>query len=121
MKRNIQVKPSKASATAQFIGGIVAVMIGVLFVLPMTSEHDGPVWFAVVWIVMALIGTIAGAVNAFSDKGIPTEEIVMDDDSPSLSPRSTESRLLELEDMRKKGLVSDAEFQQTRERILKEH
>ena len=120
MKKRVQIKPSKPAGVAQMIGGIIAAIVGLAVVIPLTSKDNGPVWFGVLWTVAAVIAAIMGAINAFSDTGIPTEEIVSDSSDPGTT-RSTEDRLRELDDMRQKKLISEDEYAETRKRILDEH
>ena len=102
------------------IGGIVFTLIGLVVVIPLMSQNNGPVWFGVLWTGAAAVGAVMGAINAFSDKGIPTEEIVSaGDEAPNT--RSTEDRLRELDDLRQKNLISPEEYIETRKRILDQH
>ena len=120
MKRNLQIKPSKPVGVVQMIVGGVFAIIGLTVVIPALSKADGPVWFGLLWTGLATAGAIMGAINAFSDNGIPTEEIVSDSaDTPNNRP--TEDRLRELDDLRRKELVSEEEYAETRQRILDEH
>src|SRR5262245_6767461 len=120
MKQNIRIKPSKPMSAAQMIVGIILALVGVSVVIPMMSKDGGPAWFGLLWTGVALIGAIIGAINAFSDKGIPTEEIVSDSiNAPQM--KSTEGRLRELDDLQQKKLISQDEYTETRKRILDEH
>ena len=104
----------------QMIGGIVFAMIGLTVIIPMMSKDKGPVWFGLLWTGAAVVIAIVGAINAFSDKGIATEEIVSDStDAPNA--KSTEERLRELDELRQKNLISQEEYAATRQRILDEH
>jgi hypothetical protein len=120
MKKHVQIKPSKPMGVAQMIGGTIFAIIGLTVVIPMTSKDNGPVWFGLLWTGAAVVGAIMGAINAFSDKGIPTEEIVSDSSDTRIT-RSTEDRLRELDDMRRRELISQEEYAETRKRILDEH
>jgi hypothetical protein len=120
MKKRIQIKPSKSMGAAQMIGGIIFTIIGVAVVIPMMSKEGGPVWFGFLWTGAALIGAVMGAINAFTEEGIPTEEIVSEGaDLPKA--RSTEDRLRELDEMHRKKVISATEFAEARKRILEEH
>ncbi len=120
MKKTLRIKPTKSAGAVQMVGGLVFAIIGLTVVIPMTSKDNGPVWFGLLWTGAAVVGAIVGAVNAFSDRGISAEEIVSD--SEEVTPvRSTADRLLELEDLRQRKLISEEEYAQTRQRILEEH
>jgi len=116
----MQIKPSKPMGFFQMIGGTIFTIIGLTVVIPMASKDDGPVWFGLLWTGAAAVGAIMGAINAFSDKGIPTEEIVSDSTDTRVT-RSTEDRLCELDDIRRRELISPEEYAETRKRILGEH
>jgi len=101
------------------IGGIIFTIIGLAVVIPMISKHNGPVWFGVLWTLAAFAGTIMGAINAFSDKGIPTVEIVVPEDEAKT--KSTEDRLRELDELLQKKVINYQEYSDTRKRILDDH
>ncbi len=120
MKRILQIKPSKSAGAVQMVGGIVFAIIGLAVIIPMLSKANGPVWFGLLWTGAAVVIAIVGGVNAFSDRGIATAEIVSD--SAEVPPgRSTADRLRELEEMRQQKVISEEEYAQTRKRILDEH
>jgi hypothetical protein len=120
MNKNLQIKPSKTAGSVQMIGGILFTLIGLFVIIPMTSENNGPVWFGVLWTLAAAVGAVIGAINAFSDKGIPTEEIVSDS-IEQRSSKSTEARLKELDSLRQQKLISEEEYAETRKHVLDEH
>ena len=71
--------------------------------------------FMVVWFV-ALIGImIYHGANAFGKKGIPTTIIEAEDSNENTPPRD---RLQQLEDLKQRNLISEAEFQAKRQEIL---
>jgi hypothetical protein len=103
----------------------IAAVVGVfmlIFAIAMFSQikaAPGPVViFLVVW-VLALIGIIGyHFVNATRPRGVPTEIIEGEDDLPQ--SRSSAERLQELEDLRRRQLVSEAEYQSKRQDILRQ-
>ena len=115
MKRRTQIRYSKRAGYGQMIGWGVMLLIGLIFIIP-----NAPAPLGVFWAGLALVGVIIGAVNAFSDKGIPTGEIITDEPEEH-ELRSTEERLLELDDLLHKELISDAEYADMRRRILSSH
>ena len=122
MKQSLHIKPSKPVGFVQMIIGIVVIIIGVAAVIPMTSRNNGPVWFGLLWTGVGIVGAIIGAINAFSDKGIPTEEIeIVSDSKEDRVTRSTEDRLRELDDLRQKKLISEDEYAVTRKKVLNDH
>ena len=70
MSKKVRVKPGKGQSMMGFIVGILFCLIGVFVVIPSAGL------FGVFWTLMALIITITNAVNAFTDKGVATHEIV---------------------------------------------
>ena len=67
--------------------------------------------------------TITQAINAFSDKGIATHEIVIDDeyeDKADHEKKSLEERMQELQVLYDKGLITSAEYESKRKNILDE-
>lgn len=81
MSKKVRVKPGKGQSMMGFIVGILFCLIGVFVVIPSAGL------FGVFWTLMALIITITNAMNAFTDKGVATHEIVIDEG------RQTEDRV----------------------------
>ena len=75
MSKRVRVKPSKGQSMAGFFMGLIFCCIGLSVVIP----EAGP--FGFVWTLFAIIITVLNGVNAFSEKGIATHEITIDDDS----------------------------------------
>lgn len=102
------------------MGGIFA-FIGLFVIIPQITKHDGPVWFGVIWTLGALGGAIFGAINAFSDEGIPTEEFSYRSETGDHNQvRTYENRLREISDLRDKGLISEEDYNQKKAELLKE-
>jgi hypothetical protein len=114
MARKLRIR---ANPTGSFFGGIICLVfvgIGLCVVIPAAGA------FGVFWTVLALAGTITSFYNAFSERGIASEIIEVDEDGIDAPARSVESRLRKLNDLRAKGLVTEAEHQRRREEILRE-
>ena len=74
--------------------------------------------FLVVWFV-GLVGIIIYHVlNATRAKGVPTQ-IIESDDGDAV-PQSATERLQELEELRSRKLISDAEYETKRQEIVKQ-
>lgn len=121
MNKRIRVKPSRGQSLAGFFVGIIFCMIGLFMAIP----TFGP--FGFFWTFIAVIITIMNAYNAFSDKGVASHEIIIDDmeSSPNssvntLSKLSAKDRLAELQDLYDKNLITSEEYQQKRKKILDE-
>ena len=107
----------RQNPVASFFGGVVGIVffiVGVAFGIP----HAGA--FGMVWTLVALIGAVASFYNAFSDKGIADRVIDVPDDHAATAWQSadTEARLRQLDDLENKGLLTPAEYQERRRKIL---
>ena len=116
MAKNIRVKPGKTDSALGLVVGCIFVGIGLFVVIPVF----GP--FGILWTLIAAAIAVAHGVNVFSEKGITTHTIVVEDDFPQgdVSAHSPEERLRQLEDLYQKGLVTREEYDQSRRRILEE-
>ena len=115
MKR-VRVKPGKGQAMAGLIGGALFCLIGLFFVIPTFG------FFGIIWTAFAAIITVTHAVNVFSDKGVATHEIVIDDDSvvEAVSASDVKSRLETLRQLYNDGTISEEEYEVKRKKILDE-
>ena len=125
MRRNIKIKPSKQSSMVGFIGGLIFVLIGLFIVIPNFGL------FGLFWTGIAILITVTHSVNAFGEKGIPTEEIYIEDDNnyehdvkvtrENLQEKSMdfEEKLRKLKSLRDDGIISDVEYEMKSLEILK--
>lgn len=122
MAKRIKVKPSKEQSKFGFIVGIGFVLIGCIVVIPIF----GP--FGILWTVAAGFIAYSHYRNAYTDKGMPTKEIIIDEDSNPASfsgsspddEMDIEAKLKKLESLYNQGLISHDEYQKKREEFLKE-
>ena len=119
MNRRIRVKPGKGQSMAGFIVGIIFCFIGLFIAIPTVGG------FGILWTLIALVITISNAYNAFSDKGIASHEITIDEvdgnSYPSTgSSKTTEERLKEAQGLYDRSLITYEEYQQKRRQILEE-
>lgn len=123
MSRKVRIKPGKGQSAAGMAVGIVFCLIGVFLAIPAMGI------FGVIWTVFALVITVMNGINAFSDEGIPTHEIVIDDrrdleDSPSslvqTQQKSVQERLKLVERLYEEGSITREEYEQKRRKILEE-
>ena len=119
MSRKIKVTPGKGQSKAGFFAGIVFCFIGLFIVIP----TFGP--FGIFWTIIAVIITITNGYNTFTDKGIASHEITIDelyqpdkDTSLGSNNKTSEQRLKELQGLYDKGMVTYNEYQEQRKRIL---
>ena len=98
------------------IVGIVLVGIGVFVFIPRAGA------FGVFWTLVALVIIGYHAVNLFSEHGVAHEVVDFDTstqpDSPISRSEPPEHRLARLDGLKRKGLVSDREYEEQRKRIL---
>lgn len=117
MGRRIRVKPSKGQSVVGFGMGLVFCFIGLFVVIPTA----GP--FGILWTLMAVIITVTQGINAFSDKGIASHEITVEDETQEENGyplKTSEERLKEVKELYEKGMITMEEYQTKREEILKE-
>ncbi|MCX7008257.1 MAG: SHOCT domain-containing protein [Kiritimatiellaeota bacterium] len=117
MASNFPSKLSQPAGLALMIGGMIVTIIGVTVIFPVTIQYEGSMWFAIGWTALAIATTVIGTLIALSDKGLPAKAMVMPTPPPA-NPRTTEARLRELDEMRHKQLISEAEYVAMRKKIL---
>jgi len=118
MKRRFASRPTPAmSAIAAVMGGIMLIFAFVFF--SQVNDVPGPAAaFLVAWVLAAIGGIIYHLLNATRPKGVPTQ--IIESDGECAASNSTADRLQELEDLRSRKLISDAEYATKRQQILNE-
>lgn len=117
MSRRVKVKPGKAQSMSGFIVGILFCFIGLFFVIPTFKG------FGVIWTLVAVVITVMNGLNAFTDQGIASHEITIEEEELMRTPTSaktSEERLNELQSLFNKGMISYEEYQEKRKKILEE-
>lgn len=109
MAKRIKVKPSQAQSKFGMIAGLIFCMIGCFVVIPVF----GP--FGILWTAAAAWITYSHYKNGFTEEGMPTKEIIIEDTGDA---NDIESRLKQLESLYNKGLISTAEYENKRKEIL---
>ncbi|HPV84612.1 MAG TPA: SHOCT domain-containing protein [Sedimentibacter sp.] len=130
MGKKIRVKPSKAQSTAAFFVGIVFCLIGLFVAIPMA----GP--FGIFWTLVAVIITVMHGKNAFTEEGVSTHEIIIEDNDfikktklINDTPEETENedyvnisdskkRLEEIKLLYENGLINKDEYEEKRKSII---
>ena len=126
-RKRVRVKPGKAQSTVSFVVGLAFVLVGLVMVVP----TFGP--FGLLWTGVAVAITVINGLNAFGKKGVPTMEIYSeeeDDEVPSPAREdhdhipstalTTKERLEQLQTLKEAGLLTDEEYRNKREEILRE-
>lgn len=113
-RKRIKVKPSKGQSTFSFIVGIIFCGIGLFVVIP----QFGP--FGILWTLVAAFTTFANFKNAFTEEGMPTKEIIIDDGTFAQleEPNSIEERLKKVESLYQQGLITRDEYDQKRKELI---
>ena len=136
MKKKVTVRPGRAGALVGGIVGIFFCILGFLVVIPQAGL------FGLVWTGVAVFIAGSNLYNAFSEKGMATHTIEIEDDGQiryepgpeefsydepqdqptyRVDPGSTvEERLNRLNDLYDKRLVTSREYEEKRKEILKD-
>jgi hypothetical protein len=117
MKRRFTSRPAPAMSAFTAVVGVFMLLFSILFFSQAKAPTAAFGFFLFVW-VLALLGIIIYHVaNATRSGGVPTEIIEGEDDG-SVQKTSAES-LKELEILRNQKLITDTEFENKRQEILK--
>ena len=116
--KRIKVQPGKTQSQFGFIIGILFVLVGCLVVIP----TFGP--FGIVWTAMAGVIAFTAFKNGFSDEGIATHEIIIEDGAetpPALeNEEDIEAKLIKLNSLYDRQLITREEYEQKRQELLDE-
>ena len=112
MAKKIKVKPSRAESVISVIMGVVFVFIGIFVAIPNAGL------FGIFWTFMAAVITFANFINAFSEEGIASHEIIIDDEV--LDSVDIEEKLKKLESLYNQRLITRDEYEEKRKQILDE-
>jgi UPF0716 family protein affecting phage T7 exclusion len=105
-----RLKQSKPSSAVGLAAGVLFVGLGVFIVMPKFGA------FGVVWTVMAAFIAAYHGYGLFSKRGLALYEL--EGEEREVQGRSTADRLSELEETKRRGLITDAEYQAQRSRII---
>lgn len=115
--KKIKVRPGRAQSAAGFAAGLVFVGIGLFVVIPAFGL------FGIAWTLVAVIITCVNAVNVFSQKGVATSEIVIEDDgqpAPAAPDCDPALRLERLRSLYESGHITREEYEKRRAEIIGE-
>lgn len=112
--KKIKIKPSKENSIFSFVVCCVFVVVGIVVVIPMFGI------FGIIWTGMVGIMTIYSAKNAFSDKGIAMNEIIVEEDCYKKEDKMEEptERLEKLKELYEKNLINYDEYERKRKEII---
>lgn len=118
-QKRIKVKPGKTQSKLGFAVGIIFVIIGCVIVIP----TFGP--FGIFWTAIAGFIAYSHYKNAFTNEGMATHEIVIDENDETYDTYQgadnaidIEAKLKKLESLYNQGLITHAEYEQKRKEIL---
>ena len=125
--KQIKMKPGRGQSVFAFCVGLVMTLVGLVAVIPTMGI------FGVLWTLVAGGITVMHGLNAFSDKGIPTHEIIIEEDNHAADRQvfkedegeeeaggKAEARLKEAKRLYESGLITQGEYENKRKQILEE-
>ena len=86
MRRRVRVKPGKTQSMMGMVVGVLFCLFGLFVAIPIFGL------FGVFWTLVALAITVTNGINAFSDKGVASHEIYVDEYEDSYESGYSESR-----------------------------
>jgi hypothetical protein len=113
-KGRVHVKPSKPASVLGIVVGIVFIFIGITQVIPMAGL------FGVLWTLIAVAITGFNVYNLVSEKSSGYYEINVDTGKESSDQGDFADRLRKVERLYRDGIITEAEYRQKREDILRE-
>ena len=116
--KKIKVKPGKTQSRIGFVVGIIFVLIGCVVVIP----TFGP--FGIFWTILAAVIAFTNYKNGFTDKGVATHEIIIEDGLQVKGEISNvediEAKLIKVNSLYEQRLITKEEYDEKRKEILKE-
>ena len=117
-QKRIKVKPGKTQSKLGFGVGILFVLIGCFVAIP----AFGP--FGIIWTLIACVITFSHYKNAFSDEGLATHEIIIEDGADIMpvleAGEDIEAKLVKLNSLYEQRLITKEEYDEKRKELLKE-
>jgi len=118
MGKRIKVKPGKGQSAVGFFVGIVFCLVGLFVAIPTFGL------FGIFWTALAVVITFMNWKNAFTEKGITTHEIIIDDPANTVNNENVEiksdakSRLEEIRQLYESGFLTKEEYEEKRKNII---
>lgn len=126
-QKRIKVKPGKTQSKMGFFVGIAFCIIGCVVVIPLAGL------FGVLWTGVAVMITVMNYKNAFSEEGITSHEIIIDEsdnvsgldrsiaggnDGGRSADEDIEAKLKKLHSLYEQRLITSSEYEQKRKELL---
>lgn len=130
--KQIKMKPGKGQSIFAFCVGLVMTLIGLVVIIPTMGI------FGILWTAVAAGITGMHGINAFSEKGIATHEIIIEEDCDTHQAETlqesekrkndsgtgmkgnTALRLEEAKHLYESGLITAEEYEDKRKQILED-
>lgn len=121
--KKIKVKPGKAQSKIGFIASLLFVFIGIVIAIPTFGL------FGIIWTGLAALIAFTEFKNGFSDEGITTHEITIEDEETRTSEcaddaeevgNDIEARLIKLNSLYDQRLITREEYDEKRKELLDE-
>lgn len=111
--KKIKIKPGKMQSKIGLIVGVLFVILGCVVVIPRAGL------FGVVWTAVAGLITFTNFKNAFTDKGVATHEITIEDGADAATTyEDIEEKLLKLNSLYDQRLITKEEYDEKRKELL---
>ena len=132
------IKPGRGPSFMGGVGSLIAAVFGIIWtVMAFAITRDSPFpvvgWafplFGIIFVIAGLVGAAYNFFNATTAKRLSALDITTPGEEPdalneyfghSENEIPTEKRLKEIDDLKKKGLITEAEYTEQRHRILSE-
>lgn len=113
MRRRVSVRPTKISSMMSLIMGCIFCFIGFFIVIPQFGM------FGIFWTLIAVSITASAVYNVFSNKGLATTHIDIEDYEDEKSESNLiEERLRKLNELYEKRLITQDEFEAKKADLL---
>ena len=116
--KKIKVKPGKTQSKMGFAVGILFVIVGIFLVIPTFGL------FGIIWTGIAAMIAFMNYKNGFSDEGVATHEIIIDDgmEIPRVydAEEDIEAKLVKLNSLYEQRLITKEEYDAKRKEVLDE-
>lgn len=105
--KKIKVKPSQIQSKIGFIIGIIILILGTIIIIPLF----GP--FGLLWTSIAGIIVYINYKNGFTDEGIATHEVIIEENIVDI-----EEKLTKLNSLYEQKLISKEEYNKKRKDLI---
>ncbi|WP_026888176.1 SHOCT domain-containing protein [Clostridium beijerinckii] len=115
MSKRGRVKPNKSISIIGMVAGAGMTYIGITQAIPDTGA------FGVVWTLVAIGIGVANAINVFSENGVASFQIdVEDNESDEGKYKNFDEKLRKIKGLKEDGIISEEEYEAKRKEILNE-